>query len=134
MEHVEELVYSMSVNNLAAMHITMGAYPKAEMLYKQSLRVTASTLGTEHPSYASTSTTWESSTGHSCAFEEAERLFVQSKRFGRGTLAMSIRSLLLLGELGRTPGGLYKKVHRNPEWSVGYSICADVVWSPLRGH
>ena len=44
--------YAASLNNLALLYHAMGAYGRAEPLYRQALEITKKALGEEHPDYA----------------------------------------------------------------------------------
>ena len=45
-------ILATSLNNLAALYRTQGAYAKAEPLYQRSLKIREKSLGPEHPGLA----------------------------------------------------------------------------------
>ncbi len=48
----DDTAYAFAVNRLAGLYRSMGSYEKAEMFYRQALKIRERTLGKSHPDYA----------------------------------------------------------------------------------
>ena len=100
--------YATGLNNLAALYYAMGAYDRAEPLYRQALEIRKKALGEGHPDYATSLNNLALLYYAMGAYDRAEPLFrqaleIRKKALGEGhpDYAISLNSLAALyGAMG----------------------------------
>ena len=75
----KHMVYAATLNNLAGLYTSMGAYQKAEPLYQESQHIRLEALGPQHPDYGTSLNNLAGLYQAMGAYEKAEPLYQESR-------------------------------------------------------